>query len=160
MTEKLKTQIKSFLSDNVVPNPLLFTLTAKQRVNGQAIDSIHLSRNFRHFMNRLNKRVFGNAHLRFGKKLKLFVVTEVSLEGRYHLHGIMEKPAHISKDVFEDLMAFIWTKQTKWGYEQIHLEIPNNERGAVQGWMNYCLKERCKVGDFASSVDWENINFQ
>ena len=49
--------------------PIALTLTMKQRQSAQNIDHMLASNNFRHFMNRLNRDVYGNAARRFGKGL-------------------------------------------------------------------------------------------
>ena len=106
--ENLSSEIIKLLSQHPIPNPITLTLTARQRVDGERVDDIKLFQNFRHFLNLLNKELFGHASQRFGKKLKVWNVREVSGEGRYHLHCLIEKPTHISSDKFKELVVSIW----------------------------------------------------
>lgn len=156
--ENLSSEIIKLLSQHPIPNPITLTLTARQRVDGERVDDIKLFQNFRHFLNLLNKELFGHASQRFGKKLKVWNVREVSGEGRYHLHCLIEKPTHISSDKLKELVVSIWSKKTQWGYDQIHIDYPNEDNGGEISWINYCLKRRSKITDIGSSVDWENIN--
>ena len=156
--EKFRSEIIEYLSQHSIPNPITLTLTAKQRVNGERIDDTKLVQNFRYFSNLLNKDLFGNASQRFGKKLKVWSIREVSEDGRYHLHCLIEEPRHISSDKFKELVLYTWSKRTRWGYNQVHMKHPNEDKGGEIGWINYCLKRRSKINDFGSSIDWENIN--
>ena len=158
MSSAIRSEIFEYLSQHSIPHPITLTLTAKQRVNGERIDDTKLFQNFTHFLNLLNKHLFGNASQRFGKKLKVWSIREVSEDGRYHLHCLIEEPRHISSDKFKELVVSIWSKKTKWGYNQVHMKNPNEDKGGEIGWINYCLKRRSKINDFGSSIDWENIN--
>ena len=158
MSSAIRSEIFEYLSQHSIPHPITLTLTAKQRVNGERIDDTKLFQNFTHFLNLLNKHLFGNASQRFGKKLKVWSIREVSEDGRYHLHCLIEEPRHISSDKFKELVISIWSMKTKWGYNQVHMKHPNEDKGGEIGWINYCLKRRSKINDFGSSIDWENIN--
>jgi hypothetical protein len=85
--------IKQFYQEHQVPNPINITLTQKQVVDGQRIDDETSSANFRHFRNLLNRRLFGNAHKRYGRQLSMLVVREDGAWHRHHIHAIIEKPA-------------------------------------------------------------------
>jgi hypothetical protein len=68
-SDQLTTQIKDFVRSKRVINPINITLTEKQKFNGIWLDDITSERNFNHFKNVLNRRVFGNGYRRFKKQL-------------------------------------------------------------------------------------------
>lgn len=136
-----------------IPNPVNFTLTQKQTVEGKWIDDQISEQNFRHFRNVLNKQLFGNQYCRYGKGLKMFVIRESDTRHRHHLHGVIEKPDNMDSDDFIELVKSIWSK-TKYGYLHTHFEEPSTIEREI-GWIDYCLKERTKI-DLSSSIDWVN----
>ena len=87
--------LREYVKENRVRNPINITLTEKQVWNGVPIDDIISERNFRHFQNVLNRKVFGNSFQRYGKKLQSLIVREVGGGGRHHLHVILETPDRI-----------------------------------------------------------------
>ena len=52
---------------------------------------------FRHFMNLLNRAVFGNAARRYGKRLRVIAVLEKGLNSPWHYHAAIEPPGHIDR---------------------------------------------------------------
>ena len=136
-----------------IPNPINITLTFKLQVDGQRLDQITAVQNVKHFRNRLNRHLYGNAHRRFRKELKLFVVHEGLDWTRHHIHAIIERPAGLSVDEFITLVTTTWA-QTRFGYSEHHYEVPISTDREVD-WVYYILKKRTKA-DLASSVDWEN----
>ena len=81
-------------------NPFALTLTLKQRVFNHSLDLIQVTSTIRHFMNRLNRMIFGNASKRYNKKLKLFPVIEHGADKRFHIHAIIDCPNKITTDQF------------------------------------------------------------
>jgi hypothetical protein len=149
----IHSQIRDFYLSHQVPNPVNITLTEKQLVNGQKIDDFSSEQNFKHFRNLLNSRLFKNAYKRHGKQLSMFVVRECDHTHRHHLHIIMQKPDDIELNFFMYMVKSCWQK-TKFGYNEMHFEKPDNLQRIV-GWLEYCLKKRTK-NDLASSIDWVN----
>lgn len=149
----LQDDIKRFYRDSPVPNPINITLTEKQFVEGQRIDDVISEANCRHFLNLLNRRIFGNAHKRYKRHLSTFFVRECSAWHRHHLHAIIEKPSTLTTEEFIAMVIECWTK-TKFGYYEHHFEEPA-DTDRVLGWLNYCLKKKTKA-DVASSIDWAN----
>ncbi len=90
--------------------------------------------------------------LSIGCQASMFVVRECDHTHRHHLHIIMEKPDDIELN-FMHMVKSCWQK-TKFGYSELHFEIPDNLQRIV-GWLEYCLKKRTK-NDLASSIDWVN----
>src|SRR6202040_2740590 len=103
---------------------------------------------FRHFMNLLNRAVYGSAFRRYGKRLRVLPVLEKGevraralrswergTSGRWHIHCAIELPC-IS--MLLPLIRDCWAK-VEWGYGRILVRD-----GANAGWINYMLKDRQK----------------
>ena len=123
------------------------TLTLKQVVEGVQIDHIRSSQNLRHFLNLLNKKLFGNSSFRNNKKVEIIPVLEQSYSGRFHFHLVMKKPVFSSSFYFTQQIRTLWNK-TKWGYNEIHIDQPIDN-----GWINYITKTRS-----SDKIDWVNFN--
>ena len=154
--------IRAFLWVNRIANPISVTLTQRQNFNGLKIDDVSSEQNFRHFKNQLNRKVFGNAHRRFGKELGMLVVREVSDGQRHHLHCVLEHPTdRITFNDFKRLIAQCWGS-TNFGshpffsHQQIDVHRPTNDSD-IDGWLSYILKDSTKQS-LEGSVDWMNTN--
>jgi len=114
---------------------------------------------FRHFMNLLNRAVYGAAFRRYGKRLRVLPVLEKGdvrahalrswergTSGRWHIHCAIELPPHHDAIAFERLIHDCWAK-VEWGYGRILVRD-----GANAGWINYMLKDRQK-SEFDGFVD-------
>jgi len=148
-----KDEVIKFYLDNSIPNPLNFTFTQKQRFCNQNIDNQISETNFYHFLNRLNRKVFGNSCVRFNKGIKSFVVREYDEIKRHHLHTILETPKHIELIDYVTLINECWL-DTDWGYKETHYEKPINEDREI-GWLNYILKNYNHQTNF-DCIDWSN----
>ena len=106
---------------------------------------------FRHFMNLLNRAVYGAAFRRYGKRLRVLPVLEKGevrarslrsrergTSGRWHIHCAIELPSHFDAIALERLIRACWAK-VEWGYGRILVRD-----GANAGWINYMLKDRQK----------------
>jgi len=102
------------------------------------VDEIHCKQAFRHFMNLLNRAVYGNAVRRHGKRLRVIAVVEKETSGRWHLHVAIEPPIHMTFEQFAATIRSCWRK-TDWGYDELMVR-----RGANEGWIEYMLKSRQK----------------
>ena len=157
MNSKLRNQIIKFLREVKIDNPINITLTEKQFIEVEhkgnrkriILDEIKSERNFRHFKNVLNKKLFGNSYWRFKNQLGMIVVREVSKDNRYHLHCIIEQPKHLKFNKFKELIESIW-KKSDFGYYEIHIEKPTSHKREV-GWFNYIMKDNIE-----HSIDWNN----
>jgi hypothetical protein len=132
------------------------TLTFKQalqsnngawvRVNDYLCRQAH-----RHFMNLLNRAVYGAAFRRHGKRLRVLSVlekgevrapalrsSEHGTSGRFHIHSAIELPSHCNAMVLERLIRKCWAK-VDWGHSRVLVRD-----GANDGWINYMLKGRQK----------------
>ena len=160
MSFPVKSDYIDFFNNRRVPNAVSVTLTLKQRIEsndfrgrfGVTLDSIKVSENTRHFLNRLNQKVYGKSFLRFGKRLSVIPVIEGNAVIRQHVHMILERPDYININDFELLIYECWSK-TKFGYNNILIKPIYN----YSGWLDYILKNKSKNEDLHSSVDWDNV---
>ena len=141
------------------------TLTLKQarQFNTGAwikIDDYPCRQAFRHFMNLLNRAIYGAAFRRHGKRLRVLPVLENGeirtrnerrrehrTAGRWHIHCAIELPSHLDAIALENLIRECWAK-VEWGYDRILVRD-----GANAGWINYMLKNRQK-SRFDGLFDW------
>jgi hypothetical protein len=140
------------------------TLTLKQASQSERgawikIDDYACRQAFRHFMNLLNRAVYGAAFRRYGRRLRVLPVLEKgevrasalrSWErgtcGRWHIHCAIELPSHLDAVVLEKLIRACWAK-VDLGYGRILVRDC-----ADAGWINYMLKDRQK-SEFDGFVD-------
>ena len=136
---------------------LSVTLTMKQFAEGESLDQINASRNMRHFLNRLNKSVYGNAWQRFDCRVNVLPVQECT--DRIHYHLLIEPPKtrntrYLSREEFKSRLEECW-KKTKFGHQEIC--IKELEDGDSMGkWCSYITK--FKNGD-SDQLDWENYHW-
>ena len=132
------------------------TLTLKQGHQPDSggwvkIDDYRCRQAFRHFMNLLNRAVYGAAFRRYGKRLRVLPVLEKGevrarslrpwergTSGRWHIHCAIELPAHFDAVALENLICDCWAK-VEWGHGRILVRD-----GANAGWISYMLKDRQK----------------
>lgn len=138
--------------------PFAVTLTLRQSVT--VANSMHpvrlslteqsASQNFRHFLNKLNRVVYGSAAHRFGKGVAVVPVIEDNADKRLHYHALIDCPRPQLVAAFPAAIADAW-RSTQWGYYQIDIQS-----GADRGWLNYMMKFRDKP-DFATAIDLMNL---
>jgi hypothetical protein len=115
------------------------------------IDDYQCRQAFRHFMNLLNRAVYGAAFRRHGKRLRVLPVLErgevragalrkcdSATFGRWHIHCAIELPSHVAAVVLEKLIRVCWAK-VEWGHSRILVRDGTNA-----GWVSYMLKGRQK----------------
>ena len=157
MNSAIKTAYYEWVSNNKIVNGWNITLTAKQVYNGidgtSRLDENLLTRNFKHFRNKLNQSVYGNGYRRFGKELKMLVVQETSENNRLHIHCVIEHDHRLSEDKFDYLIRSIWSK-TDFGYDQVHIEKPSDQL-RQDGWLTYIMKRRTKK-NYTDCLDLTN----
>ena len=139
--------ISHYLSELDVSDCSGVTLTMKQGVDGERLDSIRSSRNLRHFMNLLNRSVYGTRFKRFGVRLSVVPSLELSKDGRIHYHLVMKNPKHMDRTTFFQRIHELWGR-TKFGYHQIHIHS-----NIDVGWTGYITKFR----SIRDEIDWENF---
>jgi hypothetical protein len=132
------------------------TLTLKQARQFECgrwirIDDYPCRQAFRHFMNLLNRAVYGAAFRRHRKRLRVLPVLEKGdlctralhpgdrrTSGRWHIHCAVELPSHLDAISLEKLIRDCWAKVT-WGNRRILVRDGTNV-----GWIDYMLKDRQK----------------
>jgi hypothetical protein len=126
---------------------------ARQSENGAwiKIDDYPCRQAFRHFMNLLNRAVYGAAFRRHGKRLRVLPVlekgevraralrsSERGTSGRWHVHCAIELPSHLRAVALEKLIRACWAK-VELGYGRILVRDRANA-----GWIDYMLKDSQK----------------
>jgi hypothetical protein len=148
------------------------TLTLKQSRQSDSggwvkINDYRSRQAFRHFMNLLNRAVYGPAFRRYGKRLRVLPVLEKGevraralrswehgRSGRWHLHGAIELPSHFDAIALESVIHHCWAK-VEWAHGRILVRD-----GANAGWVSYMLKDRQKseFDDFLDSLVIESLH--
>ena len=139
-------------------HPFATTLTLRQSVtvnDGHLATQVWLtdtlaSQNLRHFLNRLNRSIYGKASSRFGKGVSCIPVLEGGGSKRLHYHAVIDCPRTNIVLEFPQLVAEHW-RSTQWGYWQIDCQ-PKPD----QNWINYITKFRDKP-DYSDAIDWVNL---
>ena len=106
--------------------------------------------NFRHFLNKLNRCVYGKAAIRHGKGVGCIPVLEGGGTKRLHYHAVIDCPRPDLVNDFPLLIADRW-RSTQWGYWQVDCQSNPDD-----GWINYITKFRDKPS-FADAIDWMNL---
>lgn len=112
----------------------------------------------RHFLTRLNRKVYKNANIRFGKELRRICVFE---GGELpHSHMTLESPEHMSDLEFTSLVGSTWSsirhgatfiKTSNGGRVPIFKMVPMYS----SDWVDYCGKLRDKISsDDADIENW------
>jgi hypothetical protein len=132
------------------------TLTLKQARHSEMgawikIDDYSCRQAFRHFMNLLNRAVYGAAFRRHGKRLRVLPVLEKGevrgralrscergTSGRWHIHCAIELPLHLRAVALEKLIRACLAK-VQLGYNRILVRDRANA-----GWISYMLKDSQK----------------
>jgi hypothetical protein len=132
------------------------TLTLKQARQSDTgvwikINDYSCRQAFRHFMNLLNKAIYGSAFRRYGKRLRVLPVLEKGevptcalrswergTYGRWHIHCAIELPSNFNAVDLEKLIRDCWTK-VEWACSRILVRDSANA-----GWIEYMLKKRQK----------------
>ena len=158
LARSIQQSVRKWVNIDDWNHPFAVTLTLKQRIGGdggisaasESLTPETASRNLRHFLNVMNKQVYGSAAQRHGKRLPILPVLEGGRGKRLHYHLIINCPRDDLIEAFPAMIILNWRK-TLWGYDQTDVKPCN------QGWLNYMTKLRDKP-DFASSIDWMNTN--
>ena len=135
-------------------DPIEFDATLKQAFtmgDGYFIkgDGERFDLNFRWFLRRLNRILYGNKSDDIG--IPMFCVLERSIEGRWHFHTLTDRPPGISRIQLAYAVRLCWM-QIPFAHERILF-------GPVdQNWKRYLLKPSQKPGNFADAFRWTNNN--
>ncbi|MBT8594366.1 hypothetical protein G6672_02600 [Polynucleobacter paneuropaeus] len=142
-----KTATRTWLASKAAEYPIALTLTLKQTItlhtqNGtykRAITRADCDVIAKHFINKLNVQVYGNAAKRSNKSLKYIVVVEDGFGTKnLHLHlAIGAIPKHVK---FNQIDALV--KEAKTRVEEI--DVQHKVNVANSGWFEYITKEVSK----------------
>ena len=149
MDLQLKKSIQDYLNKADLENTLAVTLTMKQKKDAEYLDLYNSKKNFRHFMNRMNERVYGNAFKRFQKRIGVIPVIEFSQNNRLHYHLVMERPERVSEVLFPHMIESCWRK-TRFGHHQVDIQKTYSSE-----WIDYITK--FKSSD--DQVDWDSFHW-
>ena len=138
--------------------PFAVTLTMRQCVNvpngtisvTQWLTDTAATQNMRHFLNKLDRSVFGKAATRFGKRIGCVPVLEGTVSKRLHYHAVIDCPRPNLVAEFPALVSDAW-RSTTWGYWQVDCQ-----NDADHGWLSYITKFRDKP-NLADAIDWTNL---
>ena len=158
LAHSLQHSVRQWIDIDNWHHPFAVTLTLKQRIGGDGgvssaaenLTTESASRNLRHWLNVMNKQVYGSAAQRHGKRLPVIPVLEGGRGKRLHYHLAIDCPRDELIEFFPAMVATSWRK-TLWGYGQTDVQ-PSDK-----GWLTYITKLRDKP-DFGSSIDWLNCH--
>jgi hypothetical protein len=86
-------ELRTLFDPSQFRNPVAITLTMKKRVGCLSANPVVASKNFRHFMNRLNHKILGSAAKLHGRQLKTVAVIETNADDRFHYHATIDRPS-------------------------------------------------------------------
>ena len=139
------------------------TLTMRQSLPNVDGEDVFLtqqsaSRNLRHFLNRTNKRWYGNASVRHNIRCEVIPTFEKGSDGRnLHYHLFIKRPSHVPEWKFRLRLQGDWFR-TEWG----NLLVPV-KGNCDTGWLEYITKDtQGNNSDPAwnfENVDYSNIWF-
>ena len=138
-----------------IENPVGLTLDMKQQVEGEKLDHYSASQTIRHFLARLNRKVFGNCNQRRGMKLQVVPVIEGggNTGKRIHAHLTISRPDNWNPTDFNRLLLDQWNKcRFSYHFPKI-TQIVDDYR-----WNSYLLKRNTKQEDIVASLDASNIH--
>jgi len=140
---------------DLIENPVGLTLDMKQQVDGQRLDHYSASQTLRHYLARLNRKIFGNCNQRRGKKVQVVPVIEGggSTGKRIHAHLTIGRPVDCNPSDFNRLLLDQWRK-CRFSYHFPKITQINDE----YGWNSYLLKRNSKQEDIIASLDASNIH--
>lgn len=126
------------------------SITLMHRCGSIGTTTTACSANLKHFLNVVNKTIFGNK-VRRGFKVQA-VPTLEEFDGKPHYHLMMDCPEHITKEALFALINQEWPR-TNLGHPDIRI----NEN-ASEGWVKYIFKQRTKP-EFDTAIDVANMHF-
>jgi hypothetical protein len=133
------------------------TLTLKQARQQDCCwffaDERQCSRAIRHFLNLLNRAVYGASFRKGKKRVRVIPVIEKGADRRFHYHLAIEPPLHLAPDDFAEYVRHCWG-QVDWAYNRNSIEF-----GADEGWINYMLKlgQKSALQAWSDCLDWHNF---
>jgi hypothetical protein len=102
-----------------------------------AVNEAQCRNGFRYFMNRVNRKVYGYRYRHHHKRLRVLAMVEKDSDSRWHLHGAIEPPEHLTREEFVLILHTEWHRIV--GAYKIKVDP-----SADLGWITYMLKRRQK----------------
>jgi hypothetical protein len=133
LKDHYKKSFFNWINVSDLDNCVAINLTFKMWHNHQKLDEIIAAENYQMFLKFLSCKCYRSAAKRFGKRVKQINVFE-RVNDRWHTHGLMQKPTHLSNEAFEKLIISSWLR-TDWG-NRIHTFDWNLDLG----WVHYITK--------------------
>lgn len=116
------------------------------------------SNDFKVFLKRLNRKVYGKSYVNGYAMLKCFPVFENNLQEGVHVHMFLGTPCdstRLTEKSFEETVISEWLKMKCAGIKSAQDIRPCND---VIGWAEYITK-RITNGNSTIMVDVENMNY-
>jgi hypothetical protein len=129
-------------------NAFAVTFTMKGTDRDDLATRLRCQRNMRHFLNLLNQRIFKNAYKRYGKRIEVVPVLELSNWHRLHYHLTIVKPDSLEDQAFQNLIHECWLDTDIANYENVIKPVRDT------GWTSYLVKKLSTT----SELDIENVH--
>lgn len=95
------------------------------------IDDNKAKKNTSIWLDYLNKRVYGNAYRRFGRKLNILTVMEKNKDNkRLHIHALIECPKWMDKEEMIRAVDMAWDR-SPWSYDEREIKVIDTLRGSL-----------------------------
>lgn len=135
--KKLRQAMFEWLLDEnfrALPITIIFRKSLKLK-DGRCmrLDVQELKKTVRHFMRRLNRRIFGKAACKAGARLECQFIWEDADETGLHVHGRIELPRHLLDHEFEEVLTDV-TRGMEW------IKYVRPEPDDSIHWVEYILK--------------------
>lgn len=105
--------------------------------------------NFKWFLNRLNRVLYGNRSRNLG--IPMFCVLERSVDGRWHFHTLIDRPPGITRIQLAYAIRLCW-QEIPFAHQRVHISPVD------QKWERYLLKPSQKPEQYPDAFRWTNIN--
>ena len=142
------------LMDQII-NPVGLTLDMKQMVEGEKLDFYSVPQTIRHYLSRLNRKIFGNCAQKRGRKIQVVPVIEGGGQTgkRIHIHLTIGCPDSIEIKWFKRHLIREWQKcRFSYNFPKI------SQIEDYSGWQDYLLKRQTKCDGILSSIDTSNLH--
>jgi hypothetical protein len=162
--ERLREALRPTLETSHWRSRTAVTFTLKQCVeideNRYFLTQDICTKQFKRFMDRLNRSVYKNAFRHGKKRLRVIPIVEKAKRGRWHIHALIEPPPLMKSVEFGDAIRRCWLWETQeranpWAYRETDIG-----HGAPKWTEQYLLKFKQKDGleAWSDSIDWYSFH--
>lgn len=147
-------ELIDWVSPNFNENDYFVTLTFRPNI---LFDEAARSLDVRHFLNRLNRKIYGKQFDRGLKRLKCFPVFEFNNSDGLHVHMLLERPADESRldRAFEATVIEVWTNLNNGGIPKAQ---DVRDTFDIKRLLSYMSKQ-IRTSDKLIRVDANNIHW-